>query len=214
MKKYNVVGSPVIKADSYDKAVGLTKYIADIKLPDMAYGKILHSQTAHAIIESIDISEALSLPGVFGIITYEDAPDIPYTTCGHPRPFDTPLDSHILNKHVRYIGDPIAAVAAKTPELAQEAIEKIKCQYKLLPSYFTPSDALKEDSVEIHTGTHNITGESEFQIGDTENAFQNAAYIFQDEFDTPIVTHSQIETHVSLVEENPSDHRLIVHAAT
>lgn len=213
MNNFSVVGKPVIRADSYDKATGRSRYVADMKIPGLAYASILHSPVAHAVMKKIDISEAASVPGVVGIITYNDVPDIPYSCCGHPRPFDTPLDTYILNKHVRYVGDPIAAVAAESKEAADEAVSKIKIEYDELPCIVDAEEALKDGAFEIHEGSHNIIDQNEYEIGDVDTAFKDAAYIFEDTIDTPIVTHSQMETHTSLVEQEPGSGRLIIHIA-
>lgn len=200
MKTFDVVGQPVNRSDGYEKVTGRAKYVGDIKVPGMLYGKIFRSAKAHAVIKSLDTTKAKALDGVVAVVTYDDCPDIPFTTCGHPFPFDTPLDSRILNKHVRYVGDPIAAVAAVSKDIAERAVALIEAEYEELPAYFTPEDALKPDAYEIHEGLRNIAGENEFEIGNVDKAFSEAAYVFEDELEMPIVTHSPIEPHISLVE--------------
>ncbi len=200
MKKLDVVGQKKPRIDAYEKVTGQAKYVGDMRLPGMLYGKVYHSPVAHAIITKVHTEKAKALPGVEAVITYEDVPNIPYTPCGHPFPFDTPLDTLILEKHVRYVGDPVAAVAATTPEIAAKAVSLIEIEYEELPAYFTPEDAMAPDAMEIHDGSKNIAGENSYEIGNVDEAFKNAAYVFEDEFETPIIAHSQIETHVSIVD--------------
>lgn len=200
MKIYDVVGQPIKRIDAYEKVTGKAKYVGDIKLPGMLYGKIFRSTKAHAIVKHVNIEKAMALEGVVTVLTYDDCPDIPFTTCGHPLPFDTPLDSRMLNKHVRYVGDPIAAVAAVSQDIADKAVDLIEVEYEELPAYFTIEDALSQDAFEIHAGSKNLAGDTQFEIGDVDKAMAEAAYIFEDEMTLPIVTHSPIETHISLVD--------------
>ena len=200
MKKLDVVGQSIPRVDAYEKVTGKATYVGDMSLPGMLYGKVYHSPVAHAMITKIHTEKARALPGVEAVITYEDVPNIPFTTCGHPLPFDTPLDSLILSKHVRYVGDPVAAVAATTPEIAAKAVSLIEIEYDELPAYFTSEDAMAPGAVEIHEGSKNLAGENAYEIGDVDDAFKNAAYVFEDVFETPIITHSPIEPHVSLVD--------------
>ncbi|MDO4479392.1 MAG: molybdopterin-dependent oxidoreductase [Lachnospiraceae bacterium] len=213
MANFDVVGKAFPRKDAYDKVTGRAKYVADLRMPDLLYGKILHSPVAHARITHIDTTKAKALPGVVCVVTYEDVPDIPFTYCGHPYPFDTPLDTKILNQHVRFVGDNIAAVAAETPEIAEEALRLITFDYEELPIMLTPEAALAPDAMEIHEGSRNIAGENAFDIGDPDACFARAAYIHEDEFDTPVVTHCQIENHVSLVEPDPGHKRWILHCS-
>jgi len=213
MKKYNVVGKSVPRIDAWAKATGAAKYVGDMQRSDMLHAKILHSPLAHAWIRRIDVSRAAALPGVRAVITYMDVPQIPFTTCGHPYPFDTPKDSLILSRHLRYVGDPVAAVAADTQEIALNALELIEVEYEELPAYFTIDAALAEGAVELHEGLKNLAGENEFEIGDVEGAMAQADVIIEDTVETPIVTHSPIEPHVSLIELDEQG-RLVCYLST
>ena len=213
MAEYDFIGKPCTRTASYDKVTGKALYVGDRRINGTLYAKILHSPIAHGIITGIDTAKAKELSGVRAVFTYEDVPDIPFTTCGHPRPFDTPLDSYILSRHVRYIGDPIAVVAAETPEIAEKAVRLISFTYDELPAVFNVDDALADDAFEIHEGSGNIAGTNKFEIGRVDEAFENAAYVFEDVLETPIVTHSPMETHISLSEWDESGDRLIVYVA-
>lgn len=204
MSRFDVIGQSIPRIDAYDKVTGQAVYIGDMKLPGMLYAKIYHSPVAHAVITKIHTEKAKAIEGVRAVVTFEDILPIPYTTCGHPLPFDTPLDTMILNRHVRYVGDPVAAVVADTPQIALEAVRQIEIEYDELPAYFNMEDALKPDACEIHEGSRNIAGAHHYEVGDVDKAFAGAAYIFEDVMETPIVTHSPIEPHVSLAD---IDHR-------
>ena len=214
MAEFDVIGKPVRRKDAYEKVTGRARYVADLNVPGLLYGKVFHSPVAHARFIKIDTSRAEALPGVVCTVTYEEVPDIPFTSCGHPFPYDTPLDMKILNQHARYVGDAVAGVVAVTPEIAEKALKLIDYEYEPLPVYLTPQEAMAEDAVEIHEGLKgNVAGENFYEIGRVDEAFEKAAYVFEDTVVTPIVTHSQIEPHVSLVEPDPSHNRLIVHVS-
>ncbi|MDO4478032.1 MAG: molybdopterin-dependent oxidoreductase [Lachnospiraceae bacterium] len=212
-KNYDVIGKSVPRSDAYAKVTGQAKYVADLRVPGLTYGKILHSPVAHAMFTKIDTTAAKALPGVLDVITYEDVPEIDYTSCGHPFPYDTPQDMRILNRHARYVGDMIAAVVAETPEIAAEACRLITFEYDELPAYFDPREALKEGAYEIHEGSKNLCGENEYELGNVEEAFKNAKYIIEEDFETPIIAHAQIETHVSMVEPDRERGRWLVHCS-
>ena len=214
MTDFDAVGKAYQRRDAYDKVTGKAQYVADLKVPGLLYGKVLHSPCAHALFTKIDTSRAEALEGVVCTVTYEEVPDIPYTSCGHPFPFDTPLDMKILNRHARYVGDAVAGVVAETREIAERALKLITYEYEELPALFSADEALKEGAPEIHEGSGNIAGENFYEIGCVDDAFAKAAYVFEDTFETAVVTHSQIEPHTSLVEPDHASGRLIVHAST
>lgn len=212
MSELAYVGQRVKRVDAFDKVTGKGKYVGDIKMEGMLYGKILRSPVAHGIVKKIDVTKAKALPGVVAVITYEDVPKIPYTTTGHPYPEDTPLDTLILAKHVRYIGDPIAAVAAETLEIAQKAIDLIGLDIEPLPIYLTPEESLKENAVAIHAGSGNIADSHSYEEGDVEAGFKASDLIFEDEIKVPIVQHVPIEPAISLSYLD-NDGTVVIHSA-
>ena len=206
MKKEHIsVGKSVEKIDSYAKVTGKATYVADMQLDNMLYGKCLRSPFAHAKVKSIDVSRARALPGVAAVLTFADVPQVQYSPCGHPMPYDTPLDMRVLTDQPRYVGDPIAAVAAESDELAEEALRLIDVEYEELPFYTDPIEAMADGAYLVHEDhPNNICNKTEFEIGDVAAAFEAADMIVEDEFKLPIVTHCPIENHVSLVD---IDHR-------
>ncbi len=212
MKQFNVVGKSYPRVEAASKTSGKAVYVGDMYRPNMLYGKLLRSPHAHANIKNIDASKALALPGVEAVLTYKDVPQIPFTTCGHPHPPDTPEDTRILSQRLRYVGDPVAAVAAVSADVAEEALGLIEVEYEVLPAYFTPEDALADGAIELHEGLHNIAGQNELELGEVDAAFAKAAKIIEDDFKTPIVTHTPIETHIQMAEIDPTG-RLVLYAA-
>src|SRR6185312_16869382 len=143
-KPLNVVGKPFRKVDARAKCTGQTKFADDIVLPRMLFCKILRSHLPHALIKNVDVSKAAALPGVFAIITGKDLP-ISYGI------LPVSQDEHALcvNK-VRFIGDPVAAVAAIDEDVAFDAMNLIEVEYELLPTIASIDEAILIDEPRIH----------------------------------------------------------------
>src|SRR5215510_14152713 len=125
-KDLKVVGKPYRKVDARAKCTGQTRFADDIVLPRMLFAKLLRSHVPHALIKSIDVSKALALPGVVAVISGKDLP-IPYGI------LPVSQDEHALCvDKVRFIGDPVAAVAAVDEDTAFEALDLIAVEYELL----------------------------------------------------------------------------------
>src|SRR5229473_2917891 len=139
-----VVGKPFRKVDARAKCVGQTKFADDIVLPRMLFCKMLRSHLPHALIKSVDVSKALALPGVIAIITGKDLP-IPYGI------LPVSQDEHALClDKVRFIGDPVAAIAANDEDTAFDAMDLIEVEYEKLQSIASIEDALATDEPRIH----------------------------------------------------------------
>jgi len=173
--------------DAKEKVTGKAKYLDDMVLPGMLYAKILRSPHPHAKILKIDVTEAEALPGVRAVITAKDCP---------PNKFGMEIpDANILAiDKVRYVGDEVAAVAADTEEIAEEAIKLIKVEYELLPVVDDPEKAMKDDSVLVHENAkNNIAKEYHISRGNVEEDFSKCDYIFEDEFSTHRVSGCYME---------------------
>src|SRR5438270_9625721 len=143
-KPLNVVGKTFRKVDARAKCTGHTKFADDIFLPRMLYCKILRSHEPHALIKNIDLSKALALPGVFAILTGKDLP-ISYGI------LPVSQDEHALCiDKVRFIGDPVAAVAATSEEVATAALDLIKVVYEPLKSIASAEEAVLHPEPRIH----------------------------------------------------------------
>src|SRR5205807_812237 len=143
-KPLNVVGKPFRKVDARSKCVGQTKFADDITLPRMLYCKILRSHLPHALIKSVDTSKASALPGVHACITGRDLP-VPYGI------LPVSQDEHPLcTDKVRFIGDPVAAVAAVDEDTAFDAMNLIEVEYEPLATVSSIEEAVETDEPRIH----------------------------------------------------------------
>src|SRR6476469_5496612 len=153
-KKYSVLGQRPVRHDGADKVTGKAIYTADLTLPNMMHGKIVRSPHAHARIRKIDASEALNLPGVLAIVTHDDFPDLQakFATMGEAGAVNlTHLAANCLAKgKVLYKGHAVAAVAATSTHIAEEAARRIKVEYEVLPSVTWVLDAMKPDAPILH----------------------------------------------------------------
>jgi carbon-monoxide dehydrogenase large subunit len=192
--KSHVIGSSVPKLDSVEKVTGKAKFGADISLKRMLHGKILRSKYPHAEILLINTSKAEKLPGVKGIVTWRDAPDVLIGMYQN--------DWRIFAKErVRYLGDVVAAVAATDPDIAAEAVELIDVEYKELPAVFDPLEALSPDAPLIHDPfPGNIGARTRIRKGDANRIFEKAVLVFEDTFKTQMVDHCPIEPHAAVAD--------------
>ena len=192
--KYSIIGTRVHRVDGPEKVTGSAKYTFDITLPNMLYGKILRSPHPHARILNIDTSQAEKLIGVKAIVTGKD-------TLGRKqgiwRRFPELCDEEILcRSKVRYIGDPVAAIAAVDEDTAEEALDLIEVEYEPLPAVYDPLDAIKEDAPQIHEGVElNINVTRHIEWGDVDAAFKKCDYIREDKYKCSSQHHMCMETH-------------------
>lgn len=194
MKEYSVIGKRLPRIDGIAKATGSAKYAADLSIPGMLHGKILRSTLPHARIVSIDTSKAMKLTGVRGVITYEDFGDFKRGLL--PKTRDEGIFA--INK-VRYVGEGVAAVAAVSEDVAQEALELIKVEYEELPAVFDHLEAIKDGAPQVHDhAKNNIAWECHYHFGDVEQGFKESEYIREDRFSTGHSTHGFLEPHAVL----------------
>lgn len=198
----SVVGQSIPRLDATAKATGTAKYTADLKLPGMLYGKVLRSSVPHARIMNINISKAERLTGVKAVLCYKNVPRVAYNS-SYKEPADEkriPADENIFGEKVRYVGDRIAAVAATSLDIAEEALELIRVEYEELPFVFDPVEALRPDAPRIHGGENNLVKEVEWHVGNLEEGFAKADYIFENSYRTQIQQHVPLEPHCHIAE--------------
>ena len=130
-EEFKVFGRSVVRKDAIEKVKGGAKYIADIQIPSMLHARFLRSPYAHARIRSIDVTRAEALPGVKCILTYKNVPRV------HPQ---RKLE-FLLDETVHHPGEEVAAVAALTPEIAEEALKLIEVEYEVLPAVIDYKEA-------------------------------------------------------------------------
>ena len=213
MSKY--IGVSVPRVDGVKKVTGAAKYVGDMKWPRMLYAKCVKSPYAHAKIVSIDISAAKALKGVHDVITGDY-----YTKRGGLYLEDK---NFLAVNTVKFYGEPVVAIAAETPEIAEAACELVKVEYEPLPVINNPMEGMAKDAVLIHPELHtykvvpifhpqahtNISHHHIIRKGDADTAFKYAEehpdeyYITEHEYHVPHVQHTPIENHIAVAQYEP-----------
>ncbi len=192
IEKTSMIGKRIKKPDAPAKAIGKTRYINDMVLPQMLYGKILHAGRPHAEIISIDTSEAEKLAGVHLVITAKDTPDL---KLGFVKD-NAPLKSKVLCER-----DEVAAVAAISEAIAAAAIKLIKVSYKDLPGVFSAEEGLKADAPQIQENfPGNKSLKFEFKHGDLAEAEAGSDIILDHVFNVHYVTHCCMGTSCAIAD--------------
>lgn len=200
------VGQSVKRVDAYDKVTGRAKYTDDLCDKNALVVKIVHSTIAHGIVTAVDTAEAEKIEGVVKIVTCFDVPDIKFPTAGHPWSTDPHhqdvADRHLLNRHVRYYGDEVAAVVAENEIAAKQAVEVIKVTYEEYPFVLDPMIAMKEGAPVLHEEyPDNILAHTQINKGDYKAACQEPGLIkVEGWYTTPTVQHAHIENHICYAE--------------
>lgn len=224
-----VVGTSVLRTDGLEKVTGTTKYAANLERTGMLHAKILRSIVPHAKITRLDVSQAERLPGVVAVLTSADFASLNVNPYFGSLIKDQPI---VAIDRVRYVGDPVAAVAAISEEIAEQALELIEVEYEELPAVFDPLEALQDGAPLLHEPDQgsqaellgdsksinivqgsNLVGKFTLRKGDVEQGFAEADYVYEDEFTSPAATHAHLEPHVTLAEFH-SDGSLEVWSAT
>jgi putative selenate reductase molybdopterin-binding subunit len=218
-----VVGRPTPKVDALALVKGKAVFTDDIDPKDMLYAKVLRSPHAHARILDIDDGEARSLPGVHAVLHYQNTPRVKYATGGQSAPNPHPWDQVSFDDKVRHVGDRVAAVAAETLEIAEEACRRIKVTYEVLPAVFEPAAAKaphapivhdEQDSIGIRDNTTNVSSHVEGRtVKDIAAAFAKADHIFEATFRVQRQQHCPIEPHVTIGWLD-ADERLVIRTST
>jgi len=207
MKELKYIGKNVDKIDAIALATGQPVFTDDVEFPNMLYVKFLYSPHAHAIIEDIDTMEAEKIPGVKLVLTYKNTPQVLHTTAGQGWPEPSPYDTCIFNKKVRFVGDRVAAVAAESEEIAEEALKQIKVKYEILSAVFDPEEAIKEGAPIIHDepgimgvydAKRNLVAHLEVKAGDVQKGFTESDVVVENTFETHFAQHCPIETHAAI----------------
>lgn len=191
------VGQSLPRVDGVEKVTGKAKFVGDLFIPGMLHGKILRSPYAHARIRSIDASKAEALPGVFGILTAADLADL------HPIYNGRPVVA--MNK-VRYVGEPVAAVAAVDLATADEALSAIDVDYEELAAVIGIDAAIENDAPLIHEEKgRNIGTHEKVERGDVDEGFAQSHVIVEDTFTFPMVYHYAMEPHSVIAQYDDND---------
>ena len=194
MTELSVVGKATPKKDGAEKVTGRTRYLHDLILPRLAHGKILRSRHPHARLVRIDTRRAAALPGVLAVLT---AADVEQERFGFAR------DQTALKAgKVRCVRDEIAAVAAETAAIAEEAIGLVEVDYEELPAVFDPVAAARPGAPRVHEErADNLTDlRYQFSHGDVDRAFAEAAAVVEGVYRLNFVTTCCLETMVAIAE--------------
>ncbi len=205
MEALNVVGKSLPRVDGIEKVTGKATFTTDLELPRMLWGKILRSPYAHARILRVDTSKAEALSGVVAVATGADV------KARHGAGIN---DQYFLAKDkVRYIGDPVAAVAAENEDIAEEALELVEVEYEELPAVFDAEEALRPDPPAIlheelstYKRTHVVPARTDVEMpnlcnyfrvrrGDLEQGFREADEVVEEEFTSAMIAHCAMEPH-------------------
>ena len=212
--KYNTIGTRPIRPDGYERVNGKATYAGDIQLTGMLHSKVLRSPHAHANIKSIDTSKAEALPGVKAVITSADF-NFSDSQKKDLSGFSAYVNMIACDK-VFYPGHVIAAVAAETPQIAEEAVKLINVDFEILPFVLTAPDAMKENAPILHsflttkdmgkdTGKiSNVASRLQHKQGDVEKGFKEADIVIEREFNSATVHQGYIEPHASVADWSPN----------
>jgi CO/xanthine dehydrogenase Mo-binding subunit len=207
---YKVLGTRPIRHDGVDKVTGRAVYGADVQLPSLLHGRVLRSPIPHGLIHSIDASQALAMPGVEAVVTSADLndPGDRIAELGEGAVNLKHLSSNCLARgKVHYKGQAVAAVAAVSAHVAEEALKRIVVEYERLPHVTDVRAAMRDDAPLLHddlvteslgqpTGKRsNVAKHIQFTKGDVEQGFRQAAVVIEREFHTATVHQGYIEPH-------------------
>jgi len=198
-----VIGESIPMLDSVARVTGAVDYMINLRLPNMLYGKILRSQSPHAKLLKVDMTNAMQVPGVVAILTGADLGENAFYGVAIKDQGIVAID------RVRYVGEPIAAIAAESLNAAEEAALLIDIEYEELPPVFDAKEAIQEGAPVLHEKfANNIFKHAKLRHGDMEAAFAEADKIFEDTFTSPVAQQASLEPHVSAAQWN-SEHLTI-----
>jgi len=204
-----IIGKPFRRVDGRAKVTGQTQFADDVYFPRTAYVKLVRSTVPHARIKSIDFSGALAMYGVLGTLIGEELPDsfgiMPVSEDEHALAIDT----------VRFVGDPVAAIAAISEDIAHAAALAVNVEYELLPTISSVAEALATPEPQIHdyADDGNIHKKVSLKFGEVEQGFDEADLILEDDFFYEGNNHLALEQHSSIAVTEDDD-RVTVYSST
>ena len=214
MVSAHVVGEEFPRIDGADKTTGSARYAADISVPGMLWGKVLHSPYPHARIVRIDTAAAAALPGVRAVVTGEDTRGLFFGRALKDINF-------LADGKVRYVGDRVGAVAADTEEIAEEAVELIEIEYEELPAVFDPIEAAQDGAPIIHPDYNSYNGARRqlekpsnaygyvtVEKGDIEKGFAEADFVIEHTYRLQRQHHAYMEPQAVIVSVDQADGRI------
>lgn len=186
------IGKSVPMLDAVGRVTGTVDYMINLRLPEMLVGKIVRSQSPHAKLLKVDPTDALQVPGVVDILTGADLGENAFYGAAIKDQGVVAMD------RMRYVGEPIAAIAAETEAAADEAAMLLDIEYEELPPVFDGQEAIRPGAPVLHENyPNNIFIHSKLRHGDMETAFADADEIFEDTFTSPLAQQASLEAHVT-----------------
>ena len=207
----SAVGTPTPRIDAVSRVTGAATYAGDVRLPGMLHARVLRSPHPHARIKTVRTARALALAGVKAIITHENC-RVPWSSG------DTRNTRYLFNNPVRFVGDPVAAVAATDPHTAEEALYLIEVEYERLPFVLDAEAALEPSATPIYPGGNLSPADDgkpepeRYRRGNVEDGFRSSDLVFEDRYTSAHVNNAQMERRVSLA--SWTDDHLTVYAST
>jgi CO/xanthine dehydrogenase Mo-binding subunit len=207
------IGRSVSRTEGRDKVTGRAEYVHNMRLPGMLVAKIFRSTVAHGLIKSIDTSAAKNIPGVLHVVTIDDVRKLIPNPYYGPAFHDQPI---LADKKVRFVGEPVAAVIASDPHIAEQAVQLISAEYEELPAVFDEVEAMTS-KVFVHdelapaatfadlkhlkdVKNTNLALSFRLRRGDFDAAYSGAAHKFAHEFRTQKVLHLPFEPHATIAD--------------
>jgi CO/xanthine dehydrogenase Mo-binding subunit len=194
----SLIGQSELRKDAWEKVAGEAKYTADITIPGMQFGAILRSPHHHARIQAIHTEEALKQPGISAVLT---AADVPGSKIFGALIKDQPV---LAQDVVRFQGEPVALVIAKSKTAAQKALESIRVDYELLPPVFDPQEAVLDGAPTVHPAG-NLVVRFDVSDGDVDLGFGQADLVLEEVFSVQRISPGYLETENSLACWNSDD---------
>jgi xanthine dehydrogenase molybdenum-binding subunit len=211
-ESYIAVGKSLQRIDGVDKVTGSAKYAADIKLENMLHAKLLRSPHAHAKVKRIDTSAAQKLPGVRAVATIFEAPKV-IEYWFSLRTEKKKKKMFLRDNVVRFIGDPVLAVAADDQQILDKALALVKVEYEPLPALHDPFKAMEETDVKIHS-RGNVAFKVNKAYGDIHEGFKNADIIIENRYRTSKQKHAALEPFGTCIAHYQSNGKLTVYSST
>lgn len=195
--KHTLLNHHLTRVDGPLKVSGVAEYTYDKHPAGMLYGRVLRAPHAHARVIKVDVSTARRLPGVKAVVSITDKRDPPEPAAAGPGPARPAEPRDTI---VNFAGEPVAAVAADTPEIAADAIRAIKVEYEVLPHVVRADDALKESAPRVFAEGNLEPKDSLGYATRVAAAWEKCDVVFEAEYRTPIIHHASLETHGHVVD--------------
>lgn len=196
---YRVIGKSVPRPDAWEKVRARPIYAGDFTPPGMLHGRVVRSPYASARIVAVDTGAAVALPGVHAVLTHRDVPrnqlrlELPGRMAEATAGAVLATQPVLAEDRVRFQGEPVAAIAAETPEIAAEAAALVRVDYEERPGVYDPLEALRPDAPAVHEGG-NVLRRWHLRQGDVAEGFRRADVVVENLYRTPFVDHVYLET--------------------